>query len=234
MLSINGVNAGYGDLHVLFDINMEVGAGEVVALVGSNGAGKTTLLRAISGLMPIQSGNIIFQGQDLAKVAAHDRAELGISHIPQGRGILRTVSVMDNLHLGAYSKHSKKNFKKNLEQVFSMFPILEERQKQMAGSLSGGEQQMLAIARSILMEPKMLMLDEPSLGLAPLIVDEVFGVIRQFRDIGISVLIIEQNLLQALKTASRGYVLETGHIFMEGGSEDLLNSKDIRKAYLGV
>lgn len=234
LLEIKNVNAAYGDLKVLFDVSMKIEEGQVVSLVGSNGAGKTTLLRILSGLMPITSGSIIFDGKDLMKLPSYERANLGIAHIPQGRGILDTISIKDNLILGAYTDRVKPRMNKNMEKMFELFPILYERRDQPAGSLSGGQQQMLAIARSLMMEPKLLMLDEPSLGLAPIVVNEVFRIIRDVSKSGMSILIVEQNLMQALNSANYGYVLETGSIYMEGEAQKLLNNPDIRKAYLGV
>ncbi|NLD58935.1 MAG: ABC transporter ATP-binding protein [Clostridiales bacterium] len=234
MLNIKDLCAGYGDLQVLFDINMRVDKGEVVSLVGSNGAGKTTLLRILSGLEPIKSGSVEFLGQDMRTVPAYRRAELGISHIPQGRGILGTLTVEENLVMGAYPKNSRHLMLKGIERAYHMFPILSERRSQLAGCLSGGEQQMLAISRAMMIEPKLLMLDEPSLGLAPIIVEEVFGLIAKIAKEGMSILIVEQNLVQALGIASRAYVLETGRIVMEGSAKELLENEEIKHAYLGV
>jgi len=234
MLKLENLNAGYGDLKVLYDLSLHVEKGEVVSLVGSNGAGKTTLLQIISGIVPINSGTITFEGRDLLKVPSHERVELGIAHIPQGRGIFGTLTVKENLIIGAYTKRVRKNVEKNMRIALDAFPILEERQDQMAGSLSGGQQQMLAIARALMMEPKILMLDEPSLGLAPILVEEVFNIISDVAKQGISILIVEQNLFQALGVADRGYVIETGRIVLEGTSEELLNNEMIKSAYLGV
>ena len=234
MLKIENLNAGYGDLQVLFDVSLEVNKGEVVSLVGSNGAGKTTLLRILSGLTPAMSGSVTFDGQDLLAVKAEKKAELGISHIPQGRGILGTLTVRENLIMGAYPKKYHHLIPENIEQAYKMFPKLEERKNQMAGSLSGGEQQMLAIARALMINPKMVLLDEPSLGLAPIVVKEMFEIIERVAQTGVSILLVEQNLKQALGVASRGYVLETGRIAMQGRSEDLLNDPEVQAAYLGV
>lgn len=234
MLKVEKLNASYGDLHVLYDIDLHVDAGEVVSLVGSNGAGKTTLLRVLSGLEPVKSGTIEFQGQDLAKIKAHKRADIGIAHIPQGRGILGTLSVTENLILGTYPKHVRAKLNEYLERSYSMFPILGQRKNQLAGSLSGGEQQMLAIARSLMMDPKLLMLDEPSLGLAPIIVEEVFRLITDVSKQGLSILIVEQNLVQALGIADRAYVLETGHIVRSGYARELADDETIKAAYLGI
>lgn len=234
MLDISHVFAGYGDLKVLFDVSLKVGEGDVVALVGSNGAGKTTLLRIISGFLPIESGSVTWYGEDMMKMAANRRAGLGIAHIPQGRGILGTLSVRENLLLGGYDKRIKKRRLENIDKVYEQFPILKERHAQAAGLLSGGQQQMLAIARALVMEPKLLILDEPSLGLAPIIVEEVFQMIQDVSRQGITILLIEQNLVRALEAANYGYVFETGQIVLEGQAADLMNNEDIRKAYLAV
>ena len=234
MLKIEGISAGYGDLKVLYEVSMHVGEGEVVSLVGSNGAGKTTLLRILSGFVPITGGSVSYRGVDLMRRRAYDRPDLGIAHIPQGRGILGTLSVEENLIMGAYVKSKRANVPQNMAKGYKLFPILEERKHQKAGSLSGGQQQMLAIARALMMEPTLLMLDEPSLGLAPIVVEEMFNIISEVAKQGMSILIVEQNLMQALNVASRGYVLETGRIAMEGRSAELLDNPEIKKAYLGI
>lgn len=234
MLQIDGICAGYGDLKVLYDVSMRVETGECVALVGSNGVGKTTLLNVIGGHVPATMGKIQWNDVSLLEKRPLDRAELGIAHIPQGRGILGTMSVYDNLLLGGYCKRSKSRRMENMEKTFEIFPKLKERIKQIAGSLSGGEQQMLAIARALIMEPKLLMLDEPSLGLAPIVVEEVFRQIQKIRDTGVSILIIEQNLMAALSVAQRGYVMEQGRIALTGSSEELRGNQQIKKAYLGI
>lgn len=234
LMEIRDLCAGYGDLQVLFNISLNVGAGEVVSLVGSNGAGKTTLLRILSGLQPIMSGSIMYDGMDLLACKPYDRASIGISHIPQGRGILGALTVRENLEMGAYPRVAKASMQQHMEEAFQMFPRLRERQNQMAGSLSGGEQQMLAIARSLMISPKLLMLDEPSLGLAPIVVKDMFDIIRDVSKRGVSILIVEQNLKQALNAANRGYVIETGRIVMEGRGDELLSNKDIQAAYLGI
>ncbi len=234
LLEIKDICAGYGDLQVLFNISMHMEEGEVVSLVGSNGAGKTTLLRIISGLEPIISGNINYCGNDLMKCKSHERADFGIAQIPQGRGILGSLTVKENLIMGAYPKAARADMEENIEKAYKMFPILNERQNQLAGSLSGGEQQMLAIARALMINPKLLMLDEPSLGLAPIVVKEMFRIISDVAKNGVSILIVEQNLKQALSVADRGYVLETGHLVMEGKADELLGNKEIQAAYLGI
>ncbi len=234
LLSIDKVSAGYGDLKVLFDVSVQIDEGEVVSLVGPNGAGKTTLLNIISGFVPITSGSVQYKGTDLMQVKTSKRAEMGIAHIPQGRGILDTLTVKENLILGAYNKKSKPNLEKNLKAQMEHFPILKERQNQLAGSLSGGQQQMLAIARALMQEPDLLILDEPSLGLAPIVVKDMFKIISDVSKQGMAILIVEQNLKQALSVATRGYVFETGHVVLEGSAQELLNNKGIQKAYLGV
>ena len=234
ILKIEKINAGYQDLKVLFDVSLTIQKGEVVCLVGSNGAGKTTLLRIISGLTPADSGTITYTDTALLPQKAYKRAELGIAHIPQGRGILGTLTVKENLILGAYTKAMRKKCEENMEKGFEMFPILKERLNQKAGALSGGQQQMLAIARALMMEPELLLMDEPSLGLAPIVVEDVFRIISDVAKQGTSIFVVEQNLAHALSVASRGYVLETGNIVLEGSAEELLHNDEVRRAYLGV
>ena len=235
MLKIENLNAGYGDMQVLFDITMNVEEGEVVSLVGSNGAGKTTILRILSGFLPIKSGTITYCGHDLLKTKPQQRAEIGISHIPQGRGILGTLSVKENLIMGAYPKKVRKTMNVEIERAYNRFPKLRDRQNQMAGTLSGGEQQMLAISRALMIHPKLLMLDEPSLGLAPIVVENMFEIISSVsKEEGISILIVEQNLVQALSVADRAYVLETGKLVMQGPAKELADNPDIQRAYLGL
>lgn len=234
MLRVEQVNAGYLDLQVLFDLSLRIEEGECVALVGSNGAGKTTLLRILSGLMKVDSGRMFWYGEDLLNVPPHRRAALGIAHIPQGRGILGTMTVMDNLIMGGYDGRVKRERNENIRKAFQLFPKLEARSGQIAGSLSGGEQQMLAIARALIMKPRLLMLDEPSLGLAPIVVDEVFKTISEIQRTGVSILIIEQNLIAAMGIAQRGYVMENGRIILEGTSKELLENEEVKRAYLGI
>ena len=235
MLIIENLSAGYGDMQVLFGISLNVEEGEVVSLVGSNGAGKTTLLRIISGFLPVMNGTVSYLGQDLLKTKPQNRADLGITHIPQGRGILGTLTVKENLILGAYPKGARKNMHAEIEHAYNRFPKLRDRQNQMAGTLSGGEQQMLAIARALMIHPKLLMLDEPSLGLAPIIVDNVFEIISKVsQEEKVSILIVEQNLVQALSVSDRAYVLETGKLVMQGPAKELMDNPDIQRAYLGL
>ena len=234
MLELNKVCAGYGDLRVLFDVDMHIDKGEVVAVVGSNGAGKTTVLRCISGEIKIKSGSIKWFDRDLAAMPAYTRAGMGIAHIPQGRGVLGSLSVNDNLILGSYTKRTKPRREELMKKVFEVFPILEERRNLPAETLSGGQQQMLAIGRAMMMDPELLILDDPSLGLAPIVVDEVFRILRGLKEQGRSMFIIEQNLVKALQIADRGYVLETGQVTLHDKSEALINNPAVRKAYLGV
>ncbi len=234
LLEIRNVSAGYGDLKVLFDMSMHVNQGEVVCLVGSNGAGKTTLLRIISGLEPVTSGSVSFEGKDLLSVKKYERADLGIAHIPQGRGTLRRMTVKENLIMGAYCKSRRKHVEQNIEYAFTLMPKLKERQNQIAGSLSGGEQQMVAIARAMMLEPKLIIMDEPSLGLAPIVTEEVFELISKVAKENMGILLVEQNLAQALSIASRGYVLENGRVALEGSARKLYDDPAVREAYLGV
>jgi len=234
MLELDRVCAGYGDLRVLFDISLHVDVGEVVALVGSNGAGKTTVLRTISGEVKAKSGRIKWYDKNLGAMPMYARAEMGISHIPQGRGVLGSLSVTDNLILGSYTDRTKKRRRELMDMVFETFEILYAKRHLPAETLSGGQQQMLAIGRAMMMEPDLLILDEPSLGLAPIMVDEVFRILQRLKGQGKSLLIIEQNLVKALKIADRGYVLETGQVTLSDKSDALINNDKVRKAYLGV
>jgi len=234
MLELDRVCAGYGDLRVLFNISLHVDEGEVVALVGSNGAGKTTVLRTISGEVKAKSGSIKWYDKDLGAMPMYARAEMGISHIPQGRGVLGSLSVTDNLILGSYTNRTKKRRQELMDMVFETFEILYIKRNLPAETLSGGQQQMLAIGRAMMMDPDLLILDEPSLGLAPIVVDEVFRILQRLKEQGKSLLIIEQNLVKALKIADRGYVLETGQVILSDKSEALINNDGVRKAYLGV
>jgi branched-chain amino acid transport system ATP-binding protein len=234
LLRIEAIDVFYGDVQVLFGLSLEVREHEIVTLLGSNGAGKTTTLRAISGLRPPQAGEVLFQGRSLASVPASARAELGISLVPEGRELWPLLTVRENLDLGAYGRRARPNASRNLERVFAMFPRLRERSGQLAGSLSGGEQQMCAIGRSLMSEPTLLMLDEPSLGLAPLLVDQVMRTIAELHAGGMTILLVEQNLRKALEIAHRGTVIETGRVRLEGTSAELAGNPDIRSAYLGL
>ncbi len=234
MLEITGINAGYGDVQVLYDLSLQVGEGEIVALLGANGAGKTTTLWTISGLLKPTSGQIRFENRDLMSMPAHHLPDLGIAHVPQGRGVFQTLNVLDNLLVGAYSRRAKAGRKEALEMVFGLFPRLHERQKQEARTLSGGEQQMLAIGRALMLRPRLLMLDEPSLGLAPVVVETVFEKIAEIGRTGVAILLVEQNLTQALSIAHRGYVLETGRITIQGSTVELMGNEYVKEAYIGL
>ena len=233
MLKINNINLYYGGIHALKDLSLEVKKGEIVTLIGANGAGKTSTLRAISGLEPIKSGTITYNGSDLKKVPAHKIVSLGLSHVPEGRKIFANLTVKENLELGAYLKKDKSEIKSDMEMVYSKFPRLKERRKQLAGTLSGGEQQMLAIGRALMNRPEMLILDEPSMGLAPLVVKDIFDTIVEINKSGTTILLVEQNANMALSIANRAYVLETGNIILSGEAHDLLNDESIKSAYLG-
>jgi branched-chain amino acid transport system ATP-binding protein len=235
MLEIDDIKVYYGDAQALFGLSLEVGEGEVVTLVGSNGAGKTTTLRAVAGIRSPRSGDIRFEGKSLLKVPPHDRAVRGIALVPEGRDLWPQMSVRENLELGAFGKQARSRVEESLQQVFSLFPRLEERVDQLAGSLSGGEQQMCAIGRALMSKPRLLMFDEPSLGLAPILVRQVFETVRHLHaDEGLTILLVEQNLRKALEIAGRGYVIETGQIKTEGPSKDLLQDETVRSAYLGI
>ena len=234
LLSVAGIDVFYGDVQVLFGLDLEVHEGEIVTLLGSNGAGKTTTLRAISGLRPPRRGDIRFRGRSLLELPAAARADLGIALVPEGRDLWGQLTVRENLELGAYHPRVRGRCAKNLERVFAMFPRLAERERQLAGSLSGGEQQMCAIGRALMSEPSLLMLDEPSLGLAPILVEQVMSTIAELHAAGITVLLVEQNLHKALEIAQRGTVIETGRVRLEGTSAELAANPEIRAAYLGI
>ena len=234
MLSLRGVSAGYGSFQALFDVSLEVSAGETVAVIGPNGAGKTTLLRVISRLIEASAGEISLQGRRLNAVPAHQIVGLGIAHVPENRRLFPRLSVEDNLRMGSFTPGARARFEERLEQVYRHFPRMRERRHQPAGTLSGGEQQMCAIGRALMSGPKLLLLDEPSAGLAPVVVQATFEVVRQMRAEGYTVLIVEQNIRQVLKVADRGYLLETGRIKQHGASAELLASDEIRRAYLGL
>ncbi|CAI3541125.1 MAG: ABC transporter ATP-binding protein [Clostridium neonatale] len=233
MLKLDNINLYYGVIHALKNISLEVEQGEIVTLIGANGAGKTSTLRAISGLEPIKSGNITFKGSPLNKVPSNKIVSLGLSHVPEGRRVFPELTVMENLELGAYLRKDKAGIKQDLEMVFSKFPRLKERETQAAGTLSGGEQQMLAIGRALMNRPEMLLLDEPSMGLAPLVVKDIFDTIVEINKSGTTVLLVEQNANMALAIAHRAYVLETGKMVTYGNAQDLLNDSAIKNAYLG-
>lgn len=233
MLKIDGINLYYDGIHALKDISLEVKKGEIVTLIGANGAGKTSTLRAISGLEKCKSGTITFKGNDINKVPVHKVVGLGLSHVPEGRKIFGNLTVLENLELGAYLRKDKKGIKEDMNNIFEKFPRLKERIKQQAGTLSGGEQQMLAIGRALMNRPEMLILDEPSMGIAPIIVREIFSIIQEINKSGTTILLVEQNANMALGVADRAYVLETGKIVIHGDAKYLLSDDSIRSAYLG-
>lgn len=237
MLSLRNVVTQYGTIRALKGISMYVAPGEIVALIGANGAGKTTVLKTISGLLSPSEGDIMFEGKSITRSLPEDIVKMGISHVPEGRKVFSQMTVMENLELGAYSrpggKHGRRQVHDDLDRVFSLFPQLKGRENQLTGTLSGGEQQMLAMGRALMSRPKVLLMDEPSMGLAPMIVKDIFNIIRDVNQAGTTVLLVEQNAHLALTTATRAYVLETGKIVLHGESQDLLKNEKVRKAYLG-
>lgn len=233
ILSVRNLSAAYGDIQALWDVSLDVNQGEIVSLIGSNGAGKTTLLRNLAGLHRRQSGTILFDGQAVGSLPAYQIAERGILLVPEGRRLFCSLSVLENLELGAYSHRARDSYDQTLQRVFDLFPILAERQYQLADTLSGGQQQMLAIGRAIMGQPRLLMLDEPSLGLAPLVVENIFEIIQRMNQEGVTVFLIEQNARQALKLAHRAYILDQGRIVGQGTGAELLSNDEVRQAYLG-
>ncbi len=233
MLKLDDVHVYYGAIHAIKGISLEVRQGEIVTLIGANGAGKSTTLRTISGLLKPKQGKIAFEGQDIAGVAAHEIVKHGIAQVPEGRRIFAEMTVMENLELGAFIRSDKEGIKQDLKMVFQRFPRLEERKEQQAGTLSGGEQQMLAMGRALMCRPRLLLLDEPSMGLAPLLIREIFEIIKDINKTGTTVLLVEQNANMALSIANRAYVLETGRITLSGEAKELAASEEVRKAYLG-
>jgi branched-chain amino acid transport system ATP-binding protein len=231
MLKVESAVVRYGQITALHGVSFEVGQGEIVTLLGANGAGKTTTLRMLSGLHTPASGVISFEGRDITKIPAHQFANVGISHVPEGRRIFSVMSVEENLDMGAFGRKDK--YDDDMERVYTMFPILKERRKQMGGNLSGGEQQMLAIGRALMSRPRLLLLDEPSMGLAPMIIDQIFRIIGEIRDSGTTVLVVEQNAAQALRLADRGYVMENGRIAFTDQASALLDDPRVRAVYLG-
>lgn len=233
MLKIDSIVVNYGNFEALHGISMDVKEGEIVALLGGNGAGKSTTINTISGLTSLKAGKVVFQGENINNVPRHERVKLGIIQVPEGRKLFPSMTVMDNLLIGSYLPQTRKKRPETLEMCLEIFPKLAERRKQLAGSLSGGEQQMCAIARALMGQPKLLMLDEPSLGLAPVMVDTIFDTIVRINKMGVTILLVEQNVLVSLAIASRGYVIEVGNNVMDGDNESLLNNEDMKKAYLG-
>lgn len=233
MLKLSAVSAGYGAIEALHNIDLEIGEAEVVTLLGANGAGKTTCLKVITGLLPARLGSVTWKGQDLSSCPAHARVPLGIAMSPEGRQVFPRMTVMENLEMGGYI-HTGQELRADLERVFHLFPKLKDRLHQLAGTLSGGEQQMLAIGRALMSRPRLLLLDEPSLGLAPLVVQQIFNIIREIRSLGLAVLLVEQNARQALQVADRGYVFEVGRIVLSGPAGELASNPEVQKAYLGL
>ncbi len=233
MLEVKNLHVYYGAIHALKGINFHVDKGEIVALIGANGAGKSTTLSTISGLLQPREGSVIFRGEDITMIPAEQTVQKGIVQVPEGRKIFATLTVMENLEMGAYTQRDKKLFKQDLENVFTLFPRLRERQNQLGGTFSGGEQQMLAIARALMSHPSMLLLDEPSMGLSPILVEQIFEIIQNINKQGTSVLLVEQNAQMALSIADRAYVLETGQITLEGSAQEVLHNPSVIEAYLG-
>ena len=234
ILNVNDLNIYYGGIHAIKGISFNIKKGEIVSLIGANGAGKTSTLHAVSGLIPIKSGEISLNGINVTNIEAHKLVKQGMAHVPEGRRIFTELTVTENLEMGAYTRNDKDSVKKDMENQFKLFPRLAERKKQLAGTMSGGEQQMLAMARALMSRPALLLLDEPSMGLAPLLVQEIFRIIEKInKEHGVTILLVEQNANMALSIANRGYVLETGQIILEGTGKELITNPEIKKAYLG-
>ena len=233
MLKVENLEVYYGMIQAIKGISFEVNQGEVIALIGANGAGKTTILHTITGLVEAKAGKIEFEGKNLLKTPAHNIVSMGMAHVPEGRRIFQELTVLENLKLGAYTRNDKKEMEDTLEMIYTKFPRLEERKAQIAGTLSGGEQQMLAMGRALMSHPKIILMDEPSMGLSPLYVSEIFKIIEEISSTGTTVLLVEQNAKKALSIADRAYVLETGKIVLEGKASSLINDESIKKAYLG-
>jgi branched-chain amino acid transport system ATP-binding protein len=234
MLEVKDIHTYYGNIHALKGVSLKVEQGEIVTLIGGNGAGKTTTLRSICGLLKPRQGSILLEGQDLSGYKAHQIVYKGVAMVPEGRGIFARLTVTENLDMGAYSRNDRKEIAADLERVFTIFPRLRERQKQVAGTLSGGEQQMLAIGRALMARPRLLLLDEPSMGLAPILVESIFETVQKINQEGTTILLVEQNALMALSVAHRGYVLQTGQIVLSDSAANLKKNEDVQKAYLGV
>ena len=234
MLEVKNLSVSYGAIEAVKDISFTVNAGEIVSLIGANGAGKTTTLHTITGLVPAKSGSVMYNGVDLLKTHNNKIVTLGMAHIPEGRHVFTRMSVEENLEMGAFSLKDQSSLKRDLDMVYGLFPRLKERRNQKAGTLSGGEQQMLAMGRALMSHPKTILMDEPSMGLSPKLVKEIFSIIRKLHEQGITILLVEQNAKMALSIADRAYVLETGRITMEGDAKELLNNEQVRKAYLGA
>lgn len=233
MLEVKDLEVSYGMIKAIKGVSFEVNEGEVISLIGANGAGKTTILHAVSGLLSKDSGSVTFMGQDITATPAHSIVYLGMAHVPEGRRVFAQLSVLENLKLGAYTRKDKNELEETLAMVYKRFPRLEERKNQMAGTLSGGEQQMLAMGRALMSHPKLILMDEPSMGLSPIFVEEIFSIIRDISASGTTVLLVEQNAKKALSIADRAYVLETGNVTLSGDAKELMNDESVKKAYLG-
>ena len=233
MLKVENLEVAYGMIKAIKGVSFEVNEGEVIALIGANGAGKTTILHTVTGLLSPQAGSIVFEGVELTKIPAHKIVGMGMAHIPEGRRVFQELTVLENLKLGAFILNDKKKIESNLEYVYKHFPRLKERRGQVAGTLSGGEQQMLAMGRALMSNPKIILMDEPSMGLSPILVSEIFNIIKEVSADGTTVLLVEQNAKKALSIANRAYVLETGKIVLEGDAKELMNDEQVKKAYLG-
>lgn len=233
LLEIKDLQVNYGVINAIKGVSLEVNEGEIIALIGANGAGKTTILHTITGLIQAKSGSIMYDGKDLTKTPAHKIVSMGMAHVPEGRRVFQELSVLENLKLGAYTRKDKNGIAESLKMVYERFPRLEERKNQVAGTLSGGEQQMLAMGRALMSKPRIILMDEPSMGLSPLLVSEIFDIIKVINEGGTTVLLVEQNAKKALSIADRAYVLETGNITLSGKASDLINDESVKKAYLG-
>ncbi len=234
MLRVNDIDVSYGQVQILRKVSFDIQEKEIVSLLGSNGAGKTTTVSAVSGILPVSRGQVVFMDEDITRVESYDRVEMGLVQVPEGRKLFPTLTVVENLEMGSYLKGPKALRQESMAFVFTLFPVLEKRKKQLGGTLSGGEQQMLAIGRGLMAKPKLLILDEPSLGLAPIVVDEIFGVIDKINKEGVMLLLVEQNVSQALSLSTRGFVLEQGRIALSGKGGDLLDNPHVKKVYLGL
>ncbi len=234
MLRVNDIDVSYGQVQILRKVSFDIQEKEIVSLLGSNGAGKTTTVSAVSGILPVSRGQVVFMDEDITRVESYDRVEMGLVQVPEGRKLFPTLTVRENLEMGSYLKGPKALRQESMAFVFTLFPVLEKRKKQLGGTLSGGEQQMLAIGRGLMAKPKLLILDEPSLGLAPIVVDEIFGVIDKINKEGVMLLLVEQNVSQALSLSTRGFVLEQGRIALSGKGGDLLDNPHVKKVYLGL
>ena len=233
LLNVKNINVYYGVIQAIKDVSFEVNEGEIVALIGANGAGKTSIMKTVSGLLHSQGGSIIFDGQDISKLSAHKIPGMGLVQVPEGRRVFSEMTVLENLEMGAYLRKDKEGIQQDLEKIYQRFPRLKERKNQLAGTLSGGEQQMLAMGRALMAKPKLLLLDEPSMGLSPILVSEIFDIIKKINADGVTVLLVEQNANKALSIANRAYVLETGAITVSGDADDVANNPKVKEAYLG-